>query len=149
MAAGTATQTKANLARGVACALVSAVCFAVSGTVSKHLMDAYAFGPLWVAAARMLGSSVLFFAASFLVERGHAVAAARNPKTLLALATYGLCGVLFSQVGYLQAIDYTKRKYVKKAAGSPAGMVTYTNFKTLIIGLTPEDQAMIVKEASK
>jgi len=107
MAAGTATQPKANLARGVACALVSAVCFAVSGTVSKHLMDAYAFGPLWVATARMLGSSVLFFAASFLVERGHAVAAARNPKTLLALVAYGLCGVLFSQVGYLQAIDFT------------------------------------------
>jgi len=48
-----------------------------------------------------------------------------------------------------QAIDYTKRKYVKKAAGSPAGMVTYTNFKTLIIGLTPEDAAQIVKEANK
>ena len=48
-----------------------------------------------------------------------------------------------------QAIDYTKRKYVKKAAGSPAGMVTYTNFKTAIIGLTPEDAAFIIKEAGK
>ena len=48
-----------------------------------------------------------------------------------------------------QAIDYTKRKYVKKAAGSPAGLVTYTNFKTAIIGLTPEDVAYIVKEANK
>ena len=48
-----------------------------------------------------------------------------------------------------QAIDYTKRKYVKKAAGSPAGLVTYTNFKTAIIGLTPEDAAFIIKEAGK
>lgn len=48
-----------------------------------------------------------------------------------------------------QAIDYTKRKYVKKASGSPAGMVTYTNFKTAIIGLTPEDTAFIIKEAGK
>lgn len=48
-----------------------------------------------------------------------------------------------------QAVDYTRRKYVKKAAGSPAGLVTYTNFKTAIIGLTPEDQAAILKEAGK
>ena len=93
--------------RGVLCALVSAVCFGLSGTVSKHLMEAYAFGPLWVAFVRMFGSSILFFIASLLVERGHAAAAVRSPKTLGALMAYGLCGVLFSQVGYLQAIDYT------------------------------------------
>ena len=28
----------------------------------------------------------------------------------------------------------------------PAGLVTYTNFKTLIIGLTPEDAARIIRE---
>ncbi len=48
-----------------------------------------------------------------------------------------------------QAVDYTKRKYVKKGAGAPAGLVTYTHFKTLIIGLTPEDAANIMKEAAK
>ena len=47
------------------------------------------------------------------------------------------------------AVDYTRRKYVKKAAGAPAGLVTYTHFKTAIIGLTPEDMAMILKEAGK
>lgn len=36
-------------------------------------------------------------------------------------------------------VDYTRRKYVKKSANAPAGLVTYTNFKTLIIGLTPEE----------
>jgi hypothetical protein len=34
---------------------------------------------------------------------------------------------------------------VKKSANAVAGLVTYTHFKTLIIGLTPEDQAMILK----
>ena len=43
-------------------------------------------------------------------------------------------------------VDYTKRKYVKKSANAPAGLVTYTNFKTLIIGLTPEDVARIIRE---
>ncbi len=71
-----------------------------------------------------------------------------SDETLLyacKLATYYSKGRNHPQ----QAIDYTKRKYVKKAAGSPAGLVTYTNFKTAIIGLTPEDVARIMKEASK
>lgn len=48
-----------------------------------------------------------------------------------------------------QAIDYTRRKYVKKGAGAPAGMVIYTNFKTLIIGLTPEEQAQIARVSAE
>ena len=43
-------------------------------------------------------------------------------------------------------VDYTLRKYVRKSANAPAGLVTYTNFKTLIIGLTPEDAARIIRE---
>lgn len=46
-------------------------------------------------------------------------------------------------------VDYTRRKYVKKSANAAAGLVTYTNFKTLIIGLTPEDTARIIKEAAQ
>ncbi|MDD5898913.1 MAG: NFACT RNA binding domain-containing protein [Clostridia bacterium] len=71
-----------------------------------------------------------------------------SEETLLyacKLATYYSKGRNHPQ----QAIDYTRRKYVKKAAGSPAGLVTYTNFKTAIIGLTPEDVARIMKESSK
>lgn len=44
-------------------------------------------------------------------------------------------------------IDYTLRKYVKKAAGAVAGFVTYTNFQTVLIGLTREDVAQLSKEA--
>jgi predicted ribosome quality control (RQC) complex YloA/Tae2 family protein len=44
-------------------------------------------------------------------------------------------------------VDYTLRKYVKKSANAVPGMMTYINFKTLIIGLTPEDQAQIMKLA--
>ncbi len=42
-------------------------------------------------------------------------------------------------------VDYTLRKYVKKSANSPAGLVTYINFKTLLVGNTPEEQAAILK----
>lgn len=42
-------------------------------------------------------------------------------------------------------VDYTLRKHVKKSANAAAGMVTYTHFKTIFIGLTPEDMARILK----
>ena len=36
-------------------------------------------------------------------------------------------------------VDYTLRKYVKKASGAPAGLVTYNRFQTILVGLTPEE----------
>ena len=36
-------------------------------------------------------------------------------------------------------VDYTKRKHVKKKSGTPSGFVIYQNFKTILIGLTPQD----------
>ncbi len=46
-------------------------------------------------------------------------------------------------------VDYTKRKYVKKAAGSPAGFVTYSNFQTLLVGVTQEDTARILQSVER
>ena len=46
-------------------------------------------------------------------------------------------------------VDYTRRKYVKKAAGAPAGFVTYTNFQTVRVGLTPEEIVSIGRGAAQ
>lgn len=46
-------------------------------------------------------------------------------------------------------IDYTKRKHVKKGTNAAAGLVTYTNFQTLFIGLTPDDITRISNEIHK
>ena len=43
-------------------------------------------------------------------------------------------------------IDYTKRKYVKKKSGTPAGFVIYQNFKTIFIGLTTQDFETIKRQ---
>lgn len=48
-----------------------------------------------------------------------------------------------------QPIDYTKRKYVKKASGSPAGLVTYTHFQTILVGLSPEETVTIGRKAAE
>lgn len=46
-------------------------------------------------------------------------------------------------------VDYTRRKYVKKAAGSPAGFVTYASFQTILVGLTPEEIVSIGRSAAE
>lgn len=43
-------------------------------------------------------------------------------------------------------VDYTKRKHVKKASGTAPGFVTYTNFQTALIGLSPEDITRITND---
>lgn len=43
-------------------------------------------------------------------------------------------------------IDYTKRKYVKKIPGAKPGMVTYSNFSTIIVDATEENYQKIKKE---
>jgi len=48
-----------------------------------------------------------------------------------------------------QPVDYTKRKYVKKAAGAAAGFVTYSNFQTILVGLTPEELVTIGHSATE
>jgi len=71
-----------------------------------------------------------------------------TPETLLLgakLATYYSKG----RNHPAQPVDYTRRKYVKKAAGAPAGFVTYTNFQTLLIGLTPEEIVSIGRSAAQ
>lgn len=46
-------------------------------------------------------------------------------------------------------IDYTKRKHVKKKSGTPAGFVIYQHYKTIYIGLTPQDITAIKRLATE
>ena len=48
-----------------------------------------------------------------------------------------------------QRVDYTRRKYVKKSAGAPAGFVTYTNAQSLYVGVTAEEAERIGKLAAE
>ncbi len=99
--------TRARVIRGSIVALVSGVCFGLSGTASKCLMEAYAIDPLWLSSARQLGACVLFMIAALMTTPDKVRACARSPRLLGAIAAYGLCGILLSQIGYLEAIDMT------------------------------------------
>jgi len=46
-------------------------------------------------------------------------------------------------------VDYTKRKHIKKPAGSPAGFVTYTHYSTIDVGLTSKEIESIAMENTR
>ena len=71
-----------------------------------------------------------------------------SDETLLYAAKLAACFSKGRKQPHLP-VDYTLRKYVKKGAGSPPGLVTYTEFKTLFIDLTPEEEAGILKAAAE
>lgn len=95
--------------RGIVATLVGGTFWGLNGTVSKWLMDAYAIDPLWLVCVRELCACWLFLAAAALTGRGRAQLAGvlRSPRDLLAIVGISFAAILFSQVAYLEAIDWT------------------------------------------
>lgn len=95
--------------RGIVATLVGGTFWGLNGTVSKWLMDTYAIDPLWLVCVRELFACWLFLAAAALTARGREQLAGvwRSPRDLLAIAGVSLGAILFSQVAYLEAIDWT------------------------------------------
>lgn len=95
--------------RGVVATLVGGAFWGLNGTVSKWLMDTYAIDPLWLVCVRELTACWLFLGAAALSAQGRAQLAGvlRSPRDLLAVFGVSLGAILFSQVAYLEAIDWT------------------------------------------
>lgn len=96
-----------HLWRGIAFTLLGGTLWGVNGTLSKVLMDAYAIDPLWLATVRELSACWLFLAAAHLRRPGSVVGALRDVRSLASIAVTGICCILFSQVAYLKAIQWT------------------------------------------
>ena len=95
--------------RGIVATLVGGTFWGLNGTVSKWLMDAYAIDPLWLVCLRELTACWLFLGAAALTARGREQLTGvwRSPRDLLAILGVSFAAILFSQVSYLEAIDWT------------------------------------------
>ena len=102
-------QRRRRVRRGIVATLVGGTFWGLNGTVSKWLMDAYAIDPLWLVCLRELTACWLFLAAAAATARGREQLAGvwRSPRDLLAILGVSLGAILFSQVAYLEAIDWT------------------------------------------
>jgi drug/metabolite transporter (DMT)-like permease len=101
-------QTASNrLLHGMAITLAGGTLWGLNGTVSKYVMEAYALDPLWFACIRELSACWLFLAMAALRNRPRLIQACRSPKALISIFGVGLGVILFSQVSYLEAINWT------------------------------------------
>lgn len=98
-----------HVRRGIVATLVGGAFWGLNGTVSKWLMETYAIDPLWLVCVRELAACWLFLAAAALTARGREQLSGvwRSPRDLAGILGVSLGAILFSQVAYLEAIDWT------------------------------------------
>ena len=93
--------------RGVACAALGGVCWGFSGTCGQYLFSRFEVSSLWLTFVRLLAGGILLTAPALLRHRESVKGILRDPKDLLRLICYGICGLLLCQYAYMTAISYS------------------------------------------
>lgn len=93
--------------RGTAFALLGGVGWGFSGACAQYLFAHNGLDPLWISSVRMLCAGIVLSIFALVAFRGPFLSLCRNPKSLLHLTFFSLCGVAFCQVTYLLAIQYS------------------------------------------
>ena len=93
--------------RGMALTVLGGTLWGVNGTISKVLMSTYAVDPLWLACVRELSACWLFLMAAWVRSPGRLRGVLRDRRSLLSILGIAVGSILFSQVAYLEAIDWT------------------------------------------
>lgn len=99
----------ARVRRGIVGIIVGAALWGVNGTVQSWLMRTYSIDPLWLACIRELTACWLFLAAAAATSKGRQQIAGvvRDRRGMLEIVVVAFGAILFSQVAYLQAINWT------------------------------------------
>lgn len=99
----------ARVRRGIVGIIVGAALWGVNGTVQSWLMRTYSLDPLWLACIRELTACWLFLAAAAATSKGRQQIAGvvRDRRGMLEIVVVAFGAILFSQISYLQAINWT------------------------------------------
>lgn len=99
----------ARVRRGIVGIIVGAALWGVNGTVQSWLMRSYSIDPLWLACIRELTACWLFLAAAAATSKGRQQIAGvvRDHRGMLEIVVVAFGAILFSQISYLQAINWT------------------------------------------
>ena len=102
-------RNRARIRRGIVCTLLGGALWGLNGTVSKFLMETYGMDPLWLVCIRELTTCWLFLAAALATSDGRSKMGQvlHDGRGMLGILGVALGAVLFSQVAYLQAINWT------------------------------------------
>lgn len=100
-------RTPHDIVIGALLVLAGGTLWGVNATVSKLLMGNYHADPLWIACVRELAAGAIFIACSASFTPKLLIGALKDRKSYWKLLACSLICVLFVQVAYLKAIDWT------------------------------------------
>ena len=141
-------ERRRRIRRGIVATLVGGTFWGLNGTVSKWLMDTYAIDPLWLVCARELLACWLFLIAAAVTARGREQLSGvwRSPRDLLAILGVSLGAILFSQVAYLEAIDWTNS--ATATIMQSLGMVLVLGYVCVRMGRRPRRRELSWRRAA-
>lgn len=93
--------------RGILLTLLGGTFWGINGTLSKVLMGTYGVEPLWLACVRELFACWLFLMAGYFTSPERLRGVLHNRRSLLNILGIAVGSILFSQVAYLEAINWT------------------------------------------
>ena len=100
--------TKDNqVSKGVIIILIAGTLWGFSGTCAQFLFDEYQITPLFLTGIRTLFGGAILVSLSLIKEKDRVKTMLSEKKTILGLIIFALCGILFNQLSYLEAIHYT------------------------------------------
>ena len=98
---------KYSQATGIIITLVAGTIWGFTGTCSQFLFERYDVTPLFMTNVRLLISGVILVIVSLIMYRDALFALLRNKSDVIRLLVFGLLGILFNQLSYLETIDHT------------------------------------------
>ena len=96
-----------NTIKGVFCTVFGGILWGFSGTCGQYLFMNYGMDARWLTTVRMVGAGVILLFVGFLRERENMAAIWKDRKDVLRLILFAVCGLLFCQFAYMQAISYS------------------------------------------
>ena len=96
-----------QVSKGVIIILIAGTLWGFSGTCAQFLFQEYQITPLFLTGIRTLFGGAILVSLSFIKEKERVKEMLSEGKTVLALLAFALCGILFNQLSYLEAIHYT------------------------------------------
>ena len=86
---------------------MSGISWGFSGACAQYLFSMYGLNPVWVSSVRMLCAGIVLSCVALVGFRGAFLALWKNPRTIVRMVLFSICGLAFCQITYLLAIQYS------------------------------------------
>ena len=96
-----------SIRKGVICAVLGAVSWGLSGTLSQYMFMNYELDSSWLTTMRMTASGIVLLLLSLVTERNALWGIVSHRRDLIHEIIFGIAGLMFCQFAYLSAIQHS------------------------------------------